>query len=146
MRERPTAIEAFSQKLTEWTGSSAAFIIALVISIGWAVSGPIFHYSDTWQLVINTITNVATFLMVFIIQRSQNKDAVAINVKLNELIAAVKGASNTLISAEQLPESELKTLQEDFKKLPEIVRRQGNESEALTIEDRKNLAAKRRVS
>jgi low affinity Fe/Cu permease len=146
MRERPKAIETFSQKLTEWTGSSAAFIIALVISIGWAVSGPVFHYSDTWQLVINTITNVATFLMVFIIQRSQNKDAVAINVKLNELIAAVKGASNSLISAEHLPESELKTLQEDYRKLPEIAQRRRKESDSLTIEDRKNPATERRVS
>jgi low affinity Fe/Cu permease len=143
MKQRQTLLETISLKLTEWTGSSAAFMIALIISIGWAISGPFFHYSNAWQLVINTITNVATFIMVFIIQRSQNKDAVAINIKLNELIAAVKGASNTLISAEHMSEGELKTLQDGYKKLPEIAQRTGREFETLTIEDREHPPEKK---
>src|SRR5262245_10195391 len=86
-------LEKFSRWVNEWRGSSCAFASALGIVLVWIACGPIFHYSDTWQLVINTVTTIVTFLMVFLIQRSQNKDALAIQVKLNELLASQEGAS-----------------------------------------------------
>ncbi len=107
-------LERFSVKVTEATGTSAAFIIALSVVLIWIVTGPIFHFSDTWQLVINTGTTIVTFLMVFLIQRSQNKDALAIHLKLNEIVAALEGASNRLIDVEDLTEEEIETLHKHF--------------------------------
>src|SRR4026209_2149661 len=107
-------LEHISTAVTRWTGSSAAFAGAFAIIIGWAVLGPVFHYSDTWQLVINTSTTIATFLMVFLIQRSQNKDALALHLKLNELVAAMEGASNRLIDIEDLDEQELTLLHRHY--------------------------------
>src|SRR6188508_3825754 len=104
-------LERFSLKATKATGTSGAFVIALVVLIVWGISGPLFNFSDTWQLVINTGTTIVTFLMVFLIQRTQNKDALAIHLKLNELVAAMGGASNRLIEVESLSEKELRTLQ-----------------------------------
>src|SRR5712691_6435108 len=100
-------LERFSLKATKATGTSGAFVIALAVLIVWGISGPLFHFSDTWQLVINTGTTIVTFLMVFLIQRTQNKDALAIHLKLNEIVAAIEGASNKLIDAEDLSEKEL---------------------------------------
>src|SRR3979490_2197358 len=111
------ALERFSYQATEWAGSTRAFIIALGITIVWAATGPIFGFSDAWQLVINTGTNIVTFLMVFLIQRSQNKDALAIHLKLNEIVAALDGASNRLIDVEDLTEEEIKTLHDHYQKL-----------------------------
>jgi low affinity Fe/Cu permease len=99
--------DRFAHRVTRATGSHYAFFIALAIVVGWGLSGPIFHYSDTWQLVINTGTTVVTFLMVFVIQQSQNKDTIAIQLKLNELIAATRGASNRLVDVEDLSDAEL---------------------------------------
>src|SRR5215831_722059 len=110
-------LERISGKATVWAGSSWAFGLAVAIVLVWAVTGPLFHYSDTWQLVINTGTTIVTFLMVFLIQRSQNKDSLAIHLKLNELVAAMGGASNRLISAEDLTEDEVKILREHFRRL-----------------------------
>src|ERR1051325_4242283 len=90
-------LERFSRKATEATGTSTAFILALLVVIIWLITGPLFKFSDTWQLVINTGTTIITFLMVFLIQRSQNKDALAIHLKLNEIVAALEGASNRLV-------------------------------------------------
>src|SRR5262249_53592005 len=84
-------LEEFAYKTTVWAGSSWAFLIALALTLGWLISAPLFRFSDTWQLVMNTVSSIVTFLMVFLIQRSQNKDSLAIQVKLNELIAATKG-------------------------------------------------------
>ena len=100
--------ERLSELVTRWTGSTAAFIVAVGIVVVWILLGPIFHYSDTWQLVINTGTTIVTFLMVFLIQRSQNKDALVVHLKLNELVAAMQGASNRLIDVEALSEEELR--------------------------------------
>jgi len=97
-------------KITQWTGSSWAFGSALGFILGWAASGPVFGYSDTWQLVINTSTTIITFLMVFLIQKTQNKDSKAIQLKLNELVAASHKASNRLVDIEELTEEELDTL------------------------------------
>lgn len=99
--------ERFSNAATKFTGSSPAFIAAVAIVVIWAVSGPIFNYSETWQLVINTGTTIITFLMVFLIQKAQNKDGKAIQLKLNELIAAHEKASNRMVDIEDLTEEEL---------------------------------------
>jgi low affinity Fe/Cu permease len=99
-----------------------AFVVAVLVIVVWAITGPIFHYSDTWQLVINTGTTVVTFLMVFLIQRAQNKDALAIHLKLNEIVAALEGASNRLIDVEDLSEPEINALRNYYKRLIELAR------------------------
>src|SRR6266571_5161615 len=109
--------ERFATKATKATGSNTAFILACIVILGWIVTGPIFHYSDTWQLVINTGTTVITFLMVFLIQKTQNKDALAIHLKLNEIVAALEGASNRLIDVEDLTEEEILTLHSHYQEL-----------------------------
>jgi low affinity Fe/Cu permease len=114
------AFEKTATKITIWTGSSVAFVTAFFIILAWSLSGPIFHYSDTWQLVINTSTTIITFLMVFIIQKSQNKDSKAIHLKLNELIAASKYASNRMVDIEDLTEDELNVLHRFYQKLSDI--------------------------
>src|SRR5678815_1744772 len=106
--------------ITKATGSSTAFLIAVAVILVWAVTGPVFHYSDTWQLVINTSTTIITFLMVFIIQQSQNKDSLAIQLKLNELIACEERASNRLIDVEDLTQEELEILKKFYIRLSEL--------------------------
>jgi low affinity Fe/Cu permease len=110
-------LERFSLKATQATGTSTAFILALAVIVVWGLTGPFFHFSDTWQLVINTGTTIVTFLMVFLIQRTQNKDALAIHLKLNEIVAALEGASNRLIDVEDLTEEEIKTLHDHYQRL-----------------------------
>jgi low affinity Fe/Cu permease len=114
-----TRAQRFAQLSTRWTGSTPAFAIALAMVALWASAGPVFHYSDTWQLVMNTASSVVTFLMVFLIQRSQNKDSLAVHVKLNEIIKAVEGASNRIVNVEDLSESELQKLQERYQRIAE---------------------------
>src|SRR5437588_3989095 len=104
----------FAQKTSQLVGSSWAFIAAALIIVVWAVTGPLFHYSDTWQLVINTGTTIITFLMVFLIQNTQNRDAKAIHLKLDELIKGVKGARTGLVNLEDLSDDDLAKLQEQF--------------------------------
>jgi low affinity Fe/Cu permease len=116
-------LERFSRKATEATGTSTAFILACLVIIVWIATGPLFHFSDTWQLVINTGTTIVTFLMVFLIQRSQNKDALAIHLKLNEIVAALEGASNRLIDVEDLTEAEIKTLHTHYKRLVDMAKK-----------------------
>jgi low affinity Fe/Cu permease len=112
--------EKSAASITKVTGSSTAFLVAVAVILTWAVTGPIFHYSDTWQLVINTGTTIITFLMVFIIQQSQNKDSLAIQLKLNELIACEERASNRLIDVEDLTQEELETLKKFYVRLSEL--------------------------
>jgi len=107
----------FAQAASQAVGSSWAFILAVVIIFVWAISGPMFHYSDTWQLVINTGTTIITFLMVFLIQNTQNRDAKAIHLKLDELIRAVEGARTHLVELEELSDQELERLQKQFTRL-----------------------------
>jgi len=113
----------FAQKTSQLVGSSWAFILAALIIIAWAVTGPIFHYSDTWQLVINTGTTIITFLMVFLIQNTQNRDAKAIHLKLDELLRGVKGARTGLVNLEQLSDDDLERLQKEFERLHRSVNR-----------------------
>jgi low affinity Fe/Cu permease len=116
-------LERFSRKATEATGTSTAFILACLVIVVWIATGPLFHFSDTWQLVINTGTTIVTFLMVFLIQRSQNKDALVIHLKLNEIVAALEGASNRLIDVEDLTEAEIKILHTHYQKLVEMAKK-----------------------
>lgn len=115
-----SVFERFSNWATKFTGSSYAFLGAVAIVVIWAGSGPIFKYSETWQLVINTGTTIITFLMVFLIQKSQNKDSKAIQIKLNELIAANEKASNRIVDIEDLTEKELDQLHCYYEKLADF--------------------------
>jgi low affinity Fe/Cu permease len=112
--------DKMATKVTRASGRPAAFIVACLIVIAWLVTGPIFKYSDTWQLVINTGTTIITFLMVFIIQQTQNKDTVALQIKLNELIASSEFASNRLVNVEDLTEEDLDTLKKFYARLAEL--------------------------
>jgi low affinity Fe/Cu permease len=110
-------LERLSERVSIAAGGSTAFGIACATVVVWALTGPIFGYSDTWQLVINTGTTIVTFLMVFLIQRSQNKESLALQLKLNEIVSAITGASNRLIGVEQLSEAELATLHEHYENM-----------------------------
>jgi low affinity Fe/Cu permease len=114
------ALERFTYRVTEWVGSARAFVAALLVVLVWAATGPFFHFSDTWQLIINTGTTVVTFLMVFLIQRSQNKESLAVQLKLNEIVAALKGASNRLINVECLSEQEVREMHARYARLAEL--------------------------
>jgi low affinity Fe/Cu permease len=129
------ALERGSQAVTQWAGSSWAFAMAALVVVVWLVTGPLFGFSDTWQLVINTGTTIITFLMVFLIQRAQNKDALAIQLKLDELVAAVQGASNRLISVEDLSERELNALHRHYHRLAEIAKRDGDLLQSHSVDE-----------
>lgn len=116
--------DKFSTHVTKASGKPAAFISACALIVLWAATGPIFKYSDTWQLVINTSTTIITFLMVFIIQQTQNKDTTALQLKLNELIASSGFASNNLISVEELTTEELEVLKKFYTRLSELAKKE----------------------
>jgi low affinity Fe/Cu permease len=128
-------LERVSWLVAHWTGSSVAFAIAVAVVLIWAAIGPIFRFSDTWQLVINTGTTIVTFLMVFLIQRAQNKDALAIQMKLNELVAAIDGASNRLIDVEDFSEEELETLHRFYSKLARMAKHDSDLRRSHSIEE-----------
>jgi low affinity Fe/Cu permease len=132
-------LEQMSSAVTRWTGSTQGFAYAILIIVAWAAVGPLFHYSDTWQLVVNTGTNIITFLMVFLIQRSQNKDALAIHLKLNEIVAAMQGASNRLIDVEALDEKELATLHRYYRALAALARKDTDVTESHSVEEARAL-------
>ncbi|HKP05342.1 MAG TPA: low affinity iron permease family protein [Chthoniobacterales bacterium] len=111
------AFGVFARKTSNILGSAWAFVIALLIIVVWAITGPTFHYSDTWQLIINTGTTIVTFLMVFLIQNTQNRDAKAVHLKLDELIRALGPARNKLVDLEKLSDDELKALEGEFERL-----------------------------
>ena len=135
MSKRAGMLERMSGRATAWAGSSWSFALAVGIIVVWAATGPLFGFSDTWQLVINTGTTIVTFLMVFLIQRTQNKDAMAIQLKLNELVAAVEGASNRLINVEDLTEEEVRILHRHYGKLVELAKKDVNLTESHSVED-----------
>ncbi|HMJ24300.1 MAG TPA: low affinity iron permease family protein [Pyrinomonadaceae bacterium] len=128
-------LERFSLKATKATGTSMSFILALSVIIVWGFTGPLFHFSDTWQLVINTGTTIVTFLMVFLIQRAQNKDAQAIHIKLNEIVAGLEGASNRLIDVEDLTEEELETLHKHYQKLVQLAKKDLKLTQSHSVEE-----------
>lgn len=131
--------EKISTKITTWTGSPVAFGVAFFVVLAWVLSGPVFHYSDTWQLVINTGTTIITFLMVFLIQKSQNKDSKAIQLKLNELIAASRHASNRMVDIEDLTESELDVLHKYYQKISDISEADDDIHKSHSIDAAKDL-------
>src|ERR1700748_2802151 len=108
--KKPSLSERFAHSVTKATGSTSDFIIAFALVIIWGATGPLFHYSENWQLVINTGTTIITFLMVFLIQKAQNKDSLAIQLKLNELVASHEFASNRMVNVENITEAEMKVI------------------------------------
>ena len=135
-----------ASKVTKASGSPAAFITAFLLIVLWLMSGPLFGFSDTWQLIINTSTTIITFLMVFIIQQSQNKDTMALQLKLNELIASNENASNRLIDIEDLSEQELQVLKKFYVKLSKIAAKESNLHVTHSYNDAaQNQAIKNRV-
>ena len=148
-RRRPAigrGLERFSRAITDWVGTSWAFAIALAVVIAWGLTGPLFHFSDTWQLVINTGTTIVTFLMVFLIQRAQNKDSLAIQLKLNELVAAVAGASNRLIDVEDMTEAELHRLHAFYRRLADMAKQDLDLRQSHSVEEAETRhRAKRQV-
>lgn len=123
-KKKLSFFEKFSNTVTTWAGSSFAFSGAFLIIVAWAASGPFFDYSETWQLVINTGTTIITFLMVFLIQKSQNKDSKAIQLKLNELIAADERASNRMVDLEDMTEEDLDKLHKFYEKLSDLAEKE----------------------
>lgn len=128
-------LERLARLATQWTGTSMAFALAVAIILAWIITGPIFKFSDTWQLVINTGTTIVTFLMVFLIQRAQNKESLAIQLKLNEVVAALEGASNRLINIEDLSEGEVAALHAHYARLVELARRDRSLTHSHSIEE-----------
>ena len=124
--KKNSLFERFANAATKFTGSSPAFLIAAAIVVVWAVTGPLFNYSETWQLVINTGTTIITFLMVFLIQKAQNKDGKAIQLKLNELIAAHERASNRMVDIEDLTEEELDQLHKFYVTLSTLAKKEND--------------------
>jgi low affinity Fe/Cu permease len=145
-RSRPRSqhlFERISQRAAEFTGGSWAFVAAGGLILVWLISGPLFDFSNTWQLVINTGTTIITFLMVFLIQRSQNKDALAVQLKLNELVAAMKGASNRLIDIEDLGEDELAVLHIHYRKLAKMAEQDGHLASSHSVEEAEQRHARK---
>ena len=122
----------FAHETAVLTGKPQAFLIACAVVIAWALTGPIFNFSDTWQLVINTSTTIVTFLMVFLIQNTQNRDTAAIQIKLDELIRATKGAHNALLDLEELEEHELERMKTEYEELASDARRELGEGKSDT--------------
>ncbi|HEX8428072.1 low affinity iron permease family protein [Hymenobacter sp.] len=132
---RSNLFARFAERVTAWSGSTMAFCLALSTVLVWALTGPLFHYSETWQLVINTGTTIVTFLMVFLIQRAQNKDSLVLHLKLNELLASHKGASNRLINAQDFSEEEIHLLHRYFDVLAEKARHDSNLGRTHSVEE-----------
>lgn len=118
-----------AKAIADFTGRPLAFILAAGTVVVWVVSGPVFGFSDTWQLVINTGTTIVTFLMVFLIQNAQNRDTHALQIKLDELIRVTEGAQNTLLDLEELEDSELSKIQRDYEKMAATARKEQDKTE-----------------
>jgi low affinity Fe/Cu permease len=142
-KNHSSLFEKIALTLTKFSGGTTAFIIAVSVVVIWALTGPIFGFSETWQLVINTGTTIITFLMVFLIQRAQNKDSLAVQLKLNELIAAVNGASNRIIDIEDLNEKDLQTLKAHYTKLSKLYEKEVNITQSHSIEEAEKRHSKK---
>jgi low affinity Fe/Cu permease len=123
-KKRKRFFEKFALKVSQASRTTSAFVFACLLVLLWAISGPFFHYSQTWQLLINTASTIVTFLMVFLIQKSQNKDSLAIQLKLNELLAAHDFASNQLVDVENMSEDELKVIQKYYSRLRKVTKKE----------------------
>ena len=140
MRE---AFRRFATRTSEWVGTPAAFVIGLALIVLWGLTGPLFGYSDSWQLVINTATTIITFLMVFLIQNTQNRDAAALHLKLDELLRGVEGARTRFVDLENLSEAELEELRDEFQRIHEHAARQ--DEEAVTRVKRRRRSSRSRT-
>lgn len=138
--KKPGVFERFASAVTKVTGSTGAFIIAFILVIVWGATGPIFHYSENWQLVINTGTTIITFLMVFLIQKAQNKDSLAIQLKLNELVAAHEFASNRLVNIENMSEEDLKVIQKYYSRLSQMTKNEETLQQSHSIDEAKEMS------
>ena len=136
------AFRIFARRSSRVLGSAWAFAVALVIIVVWGLTGPAFHYSNTWQLIINTGTTIVTFLMVFLIQNTQNRDAKAAHLKLDEIIRALKGARNELIDLEKLADEDLTSLEKQFERVRKDAKRNGNNPGGKTRANRAERASK----
>src|SRR5450432_1603076 len=134
------SFEAFASSVSRATGSTPAFIIAFLMVLIWGATGPVFHYSENWQMVINTGTTIITFLMVFLIQKAQNKDSLAIQLKLNELVAAHEFASNRLVDVENMTEDELRVIQKYYSKLSKITKSEENLRQSHSIDEANQMS------
>ncbi len=140
------AFRIFARRSSLVLGSAWDFAGAILIIVIWGLTGPTFHYSDTWQLIINTGTTIVTFLMVFLIQNTQNRDAKAAHLKLDEIIRAPKGARNELIDLEKLADEDLTTLEKQFERVRKKAERNGNNAGGKTRADRAERASNAKVT
>lgn len=144
--KKPASLfERFANAVTVITGSSYAFLSALFIIGAWAITGPLFNFSETWQLIINTGTTIITFLMVFLIQKTQNKDNKAIQLKLNELIAASEKASNRMVDIENLTEEELDNLHQFYQRLSNLAEKEENIHSSHSIDAAEHLHSEKKT-
>jgi low affinity Fe/Cu permease len=134
-KETISGFEKVSNTITTYSGSTGVFVSAILLILIWGVSGPVFGYSNTWLLIVNTGTSIITFLMVFLIQKSQNKESIAVQLKLNELIAASNYASNRLLNIQDLSENELNTLHEHYRTLVELTQKAKSNTQSHSVED-----------
>ncbi len=134
-KQKANFFERFANKVTIATGSTPAILIAFGVVVVWGATGPFFHYSETWQLVINTGTTIITFLMVFLIQKSQNKESMAVQLKLNEIVAASEFASNRMVDVEDLSEEELKAIRKYYTKLKTMAQNDHSLQKSHSIEE-----------
>jgi low affinity Fe/Cu permease len=132
---RSGGFENAARRISQFAGSTAAFVWAVGVVLTWAVTGPLFHYSETWQLVINTGTTIVTFLMVFLIQRTQNKDSLAVQLKLNEIVAALEGASNRMVNVEDLSEEDLSTLHRHYRALAALAKSEVDVRQSHSVDE-----------
>jgi len=139
------AFRIFARRSSRVLGSAWAFASAILIIVIWGLTGPTFHYSDTWQLIINTGTTIVTFLMVFLIQNTQNRDAKAAHLKLDEIIRALKGARNELIDLEKLTDEDLTSLEKQFERVRKKAERNGNDAGGKTRANRAERASNAKV-
>jgi len=140
-KNHSNTFEKFATHVCKMTGSTPAFIIALFIVIIWAITGPFFNFSETWQLVINTGTTIITFLMVFLIQKAQNKDSLAIQLKLNELVASNEFSSNRLVDIESMTEEEMIIIQKYYHRLSELSKKEESLQTSHSIDEAHQLHA-----
>ena len=141
---RHSLFDRLAGRVTHAVGTPAAFAIAVLVVVVWAATGPLFGFSETWQLIINTGTTIVTFLMVFVIQQSQNKDSVALHLKLNELIASHRQASNRLIAIEDLDEEELRLLREFYCRLADLAARNHGVKQTHSLDEADELHEEKR--
>jgi low affinity Fe/Cu permease len=138
-----SVFDRFAGAITRLAGTPWAFALAIISIVLWAATGPLFHFSENWQMVVNTGTTIVTFLMVFLIQQSQNKDSLAVHVKLNELLAASELASNRVVAVEDLDESDLATLRAFYCELAGLAEKEGGVKRSHSLDDAQIVHARK---